>query len=374
VLVVAHHAALAYPTFGQFNPDHYILSTAPIVDDQRWRGMDLFIGFNDVFFMPLMFLISGLFVWRGLCKKGPGAYLLDRFSRLGIPFIVAELVLIPLAYWPSYYRATGSTNFRLFVTDYVINQQWPVGPPWFIWLLLAYSCVVVLVYLIRPASLPTAGQWLMTLGKRPLRLGIILYLLTGLSLIPLSLWIGHYTWVGSWGPFDFQQNRLLFYGFFYGVGCCVGATNWQAYVLPNGKLFGTDWRIWAGSSLCCYALLTVESGYGADLVRNGYLSPTLGYLVYDLFFIASCLASLSGCMGFFGQVMIRPNDYGANLSANAYGIYLVHYVFITWLQFALLMVAWPVIIKFGIVFAGALSLSWCIVHLLRKNSLIGDSI
>jgi len=89
---------MAYPTFAQFNPGHYIWSTAPIVDAQRWEGMDVFIGFNDVFFMPLMFLISGLFVWSGLIRKGSGAYLSDRLLRLGIPFIAAELLLIPLAY------------------------------------------------------------------------------------------------------------------------------------------------------------------------------------------------------------------------------------------------------------------------------------
>ncbi|GAB3557966.1 acyltransferase family protein [Spirosoma fluminis] len=86
VLVVAHHAALAYPTFAYFDPTHYISSTAPIVDTHRWLVIDTFIGFNDVFFMPLMFFISGLFVDRGIKKKGTKAYLADRFVRLGIPF------------------------------------------------------------------------------------------------------------------------------------------------------------------------------------------------------------------------------------------------------------------------------------------------
>jgi hypothetical protein len=33
------------------------------VDSARWSGFTLFVGFNDIFFMSLMFFLSGLFVW-----------------------------------------------------------------------------------------------------------------------------------------------------------------------------------------------------------------------------------------------------------------------------------------------------------------------
>ena len=59
-----------------------------------------------------------------------------------------------------------------------------------------------------------------------------------------------------------------------------------------------------------------------------------------------------------------------SLSANAYGIYVVHYGFVTWLQFALLSIEWPVVIKFVIVFLGALSLSWLCSSLARRSALI----
>ena len=66
VLVVLHHAVLAYCRYGHFDPRHYLLSTAPIVDAAKWLGFDLIVLFNDGFFMPLMFLLSGWFVWHGL--------------------------------------------------------------------------------------------------------------------------------------------------------------------------------------------------------------------------------------------------------------------------------------------------------------------
>ncbi|MCB0073208.1 MAG: ABC transporter permease, partial [Caldilineaceae bacterium] len=58
-------------------------------------------------FMALMFFISGLFVWRSLARKGVGPFLRDRLIRLGIPFVVGVLVLVPLAWWLIYRTRFG---------------------------------------------------------------------------------------------------------------------------------------------------------------------------------------------------------------------------------------------------------------------------
>ena len=367
LLVVAHHAALGYATFSHFEPTHYIYSTAPIVDDSRWVGMDTLIGVNDIFFMPLMFLLSGLFVYRGLLKKGAKAYLTDRFIRLGIPFLFAEILIIPLAYGPSFYEATQSTNFAAFIKDYIFVQQWPVGPPWFIWLLLAFDGVAVLIVKINPSVFLTIGYRLDNLSKHPLLFGATIYSLSAIALIPLSLWVGHYTWVGKWGPFDFQLNRLVFYLLFFLLGTGLGSTDWQNILFRQDKLFGKGWPFWLLLSVACYLVVVWVSGLGADWVKAGKLNSTQGYFLYDLAFVASCLASMGACLSFFRQTMAQPINRWTSLSANAYGIYVVHYVFVTWLQFALLAVGLPALVKFAFVFSGALALSWLSANLARRS-------
>ncbi|RYG03789.1 MAG: hypothetical protein EOO07_31560, partial [Chitinophagaceae bacterium] len=131
--------------------------------------------------------------FKGLTKKGSRAYLWNRFVRLGIPFLVAEAVLIPLAYWPSFYEATHSTNLIAFLKDYIITQRWPVGPPWFIWLLFAFDGVAVFIFMSKPTFFVWAGHHLDRLSQQPIRFGSALYGLVALSLIPLSLWVGQYT-------------------------------------------------------------------------------------------------------------------------------------------------------------------------------------
>ncbi len=54
-----------------------------------------------------------------------------------------------------------------------------------------------------------------------------------------------------------------------------------------------------------------------------------------------------------------------DLKLNAFGMYLVHYVFVIWLQYALLPAGLPAIVKAAIVFAGTLVLSWGTTAALR---------
>ena len=113
VLVVAHHSVIAYarisPDVGLRHPLHPWLAGIPIADSHRLVSFDLFALFNDTFFMSLMFLLSGLFVWPSLARKGGARFLRDRMLRLGVPFGVMAL-LAPVAYYAAYRVATSDPS------------------------------------------------------------------------------------------------------------------------------------------------------------------------------------------------------------------------------------------------------------------------
>src|SRR5258708_34637834 len=91
LLVLLHHSVINYTYFGHG-------------DAQRWLGFDLVVLFNDRFFMAFMFFISGLFVRDSLMRKGPAIFLRDRAWRLGVPYLVSVVVLMPIAYYPTFLR------------------------------------------------------------------------------------------------------------------------------------------------------------------------------------------------------------------------------------------------------------------------------
>jgi len=94
------------------------------------------------------------------------------------------------------------------------------------------------------------------------------------------------------------------------------------------------------------------------MMKDGDNGPIGLQLVSDFGFVLACA---SGCF-FVAGVSLRFARWRAawldNLSDNAYGMFLIHYVFVVWLQYALLDVALFAVVKAAIVFSGTVIASW----------------
>jgi len=99
VIVVIHHAVIPYTYFGH-------------TDAKSWLGFDMIVVATDSFFMAMFFFLSGLFVWPSLARREPGAFARDRLLRLGLPFAIAALTVIPVA---STHGAAEDPDLRSFV-------------------------------------------------------------------------------------------------------------------------------------------------------------------------------------------------------------------------------------------------------------------
>jgi surface polysaccharide O-acyltransferase-like enzyme len=58
----------------------------------------------------------------------------------------------------------------------------------------------------------------------------------------------------------------------------------------------------------------------------------------------------------------------------AYGAYLLHCIFIIWLQYAVYDYSLSAGVKFAIVFAGTLAMSWALTVMLRRISVVAGMI
>lgn len=369
VLVVAHHSSLAYTTFATFNKEAYIRSTHPVVDTYRSITLDIFENFNDVFFMSLMFFISGIFVLPALQKKGVRSFLRDRFYRLFIPFLLAVSILMLLAYYPAYYLAYRQHNIRHYIIDFFTTEQWPVGPPWFIWVLFAFNLLLALIYPFLRPILQKAGQTMAKYKDKPARLFLLWFILTALLYIPMAFWVGAGTWTGFY-PFDFQLSRIILYFGYFILGAIVGSTDLATGIFTTGAAFTRNWRWWIFGSITAYTLLTIIPPQLTRLVANKQLAELPAWLLYYSLYTASCTLSSLAFLAAFKANVHTPKPVWQSLSANAYGIYLVHYIFVTWCQYALLPIPVHAIVKFTITFVVSLSLSWLTTSLLREHPFI----
>jgi hypothetical protein len=104
-------------------------------------------------------------------------------------------------------------------------------------------------------------------------------------------------------------------------------------------------------------------------------SPPLGLqILADLSFVLACFASCFCVLAMVLRFAARRLPSLVDLKDSAYGMYLVHYLFVVWLQFALLGAALPAVIKGGVVFGGTLLLSWGAVAALRRAPPLGQII
>ncbi|PSL35028.1 acyltransferase [Chitinophaga ginsengisoli] len=367
VLVVAHHSSLAYTTFAHFDKEAYINSTHPIVDNKRWIGLDIFENFNDIFFMSLMFFIGGLFLTKSIAKKGMMAFIRDRCLRLFIPFIFIGTLSNLIAHFPSFYIAHNDGHLKAYITDFFTVEKWPVGPPWFIWVLFAFNLLFALIYMPAKHIFSRTGNLINHLDNRPVLCFLLLAVLTWILYVPVAYHIGAGMWTG-WGPFDFQLSRILLYFGYFLTGAIVGNADFHNGIFARDSILVSRWRIWIILALAVYLILTVSGQYEVlkHLVIKGALPEFTAWMIYYTVYVLSCTLSCIAFLTTFRALANRSKRWIDSLADNAYLIYLIHYIFVLWTQLFLLDLATPAWGKFLIVFLNALALSWMISLLLRR--------
>jgi surface polysaccharide O-acyltransferase-like enzyme len=358
LLVLLHHSVINYTYFGHGDP-------------MRWLGFDLVVLFNDSFFMALMFFISGLFVRDSLVRKGPAIFLRDRAWRLGVPFLISVVVLMPIAYYPTFlrYHLPGTTDFNFlhFWWRTLTVGPWPSGPAWFLWVLLALDVIAAAVWRIAPGIVDTLGRLIYAIRNRPMTAFVVFLTVSTAAYVPMRLGFGDVSWLqlGRF-PLPIQTSRILLYTAYFFTGVCVGAVSLRAGMLAESGELAKRWLVWLPYALVFYVAILVLVYAHHNWVTVFDSPPLLWTVGYALAF-----AMFSAAMAFtVSSIFLRfaGSNWGLldALQPSAYGIYLLHYIFIIWLQYAVYDYSLPAVVKFAIVFVGTLSLSWGLTVLLRK--------
>ena len=358
VLVVFLHSILAYPTWGRFYPEHYLHSTAPVIDPQKSAAFDLIPTLLNCFFMALMFFVSGLFVWKSLVAKGPTRFLTDRWQRLGMPFVVSLAVIMPLAYYPSFLL----TGAREDVFSYWRGWSWMSGPAWFLSMLLAFNLLAAIAYRLACQSRRGVPQVLVT---HPWAFFLAIVILSGAAFMPLMAIYGPYEWL-LWGPFTIgQADRLVSYAVYFFAGVAVGSRDLETTFLRHTGPLSRRWWAWlVASTVTGLALVAALANLNADSAGQ-WARPAGWWQAGCCTVLYSATLSMAFLSLFLRFINVR-HPWIDNLSENAYAIYFVHYPFVIWSQYLLLGTSMPAATKALIVFGVSLGLSWGTSVVLRS--------
>jgi glucans biosynthesis protein C len=373
LLVLAFHSALAYLSFLPHHPfafdrPPFLWRAFPIVDEHRWIGFDLFCAWLDVFLMSLFFLLSGLFVWPSLTRKGVSAFLAGRIVRIGLPCTVIVLLVMPVALYPSYLESAATTpslaDFRQYLGALPL---WPVGPMWFLWLLLIWDLTAAGLFQAmhrRRDAVPLASAYA---RRHPGRFLAGVATASALAYVPLALVCGTSPWFQI-GPLTFQESRPLHYAVYFFAGVVIGACGIECgLAAPDGSLV-RHWRGWLAAAVLTFAVwlsLTAMTRRQPGVVPLGLRT------LDDLSFVLSCFSSCFFVLGLTLRCGRVRSPALASLTANGYGMYLIHYPFVVALQYELLATNLPGILKGAIGFGATLLLSWSATAALQQVPAVG---
>jgi peptidoglycan/LPS O-acetylase OafA/YrhL len=371
VIVVAVHAVMAYlgsspASSFKFDDPPYRWRSMPIVDPERWFGFDFFCGFQDIYLISLLFFLSGLFVWTSLARNGSLIFLRERVLRIGVPFALTVGLLMPLAYYPVYRVTAVDPGLAAFWQHWLALPFWPSGPPWFLWVLLVFDLIAAGLYKFGHISGDVLGRAIGQLGTRPRPFVVALLSASALAYIPLALMFGAWDWFQI-GPFSFQFCRPLHYLVYFLAGAGVGA-----YGIDRGLLALDGWlaKRWALAGTAALISFVLWLGMvGLAMAADG---PSLAVqFLQALSFVLCCAASVLFMLALFLRFAHRRMPVLDPLNDKTYGIYLIHYVFSIWLQYALLGLSMMAVMKAVTVFTGTLSMSFLSVVALRRIPLAG---
>ena len=229
------------------------------------------------------------------------------------------------------------------------------GPAWFIAVLLAFDLAAASIYGLvraREAAVPPT--------EPPPRVFAMLSVASVAAFLPFLLVFGPTRWFAA-GPFAIQASRVGLYATYFLAGVLSGRHG-PNFVLKAASRMRRS--LWAALTVLLFGVLVAEQ---AARLHGALALPRVEWLVvYGCSFVLFCAAA--NLMWFAVFSRLGPGHAGARESfvACAYGIYLLHYPFVIWIQFALLDVPLAAIVKASLVFSLAIGLSWSATALLRR--------
>ncbi|MGO8946886.1 MAG: acyltransferase family protein [Ktedonobacterales bacterium] len=305
------------------------------------------------------FLLAGYFTPGSYDRKGASSFVRDRVVRLGLPLLLYELLIQPLAI----YIAGGLHGaYWSFYGTYLLQVRGVYGVVWFLVVLLLFD----LLYagwrvLTRPrrAASPSLGP----LPSSPAIAGFIVAL--ALVTFVVRIW-----WPMNWvfQPVDgLEVSYLPQYLSLFILGVVAYRRNWLEAVTPR---MARKWSLIALlATLLIFCGLELPAGLHAAETQTafqgwgGFNWLAFGYALWEAFLVVGvCL----GLLVLFRQRWNHQGRLAAGLAASVFTVYLIHPVVLIGFAYAFHWVALYPLLKWGIAVLITIPLCFLISGWIRK--------
>jgi glucans biosynthesis protein C len=370
LLVLVFHSAASYSSTVEFWPFH---------DRNPSKILDLFLFVSDTFMMSVLFFVAGYFALPSVRKKGSWAFVKGKLTRLGVPWLVITVALLPLLDYIHYRRAALSDGgtVRGYGAHWLLSMKrigdFHVGwmnmaeyrnmadqfyqrYMWYVSLLVLFFVVFALFW---AAAKSIVGDIERPVSERPIRkpgwYRIVVTAAIAVLLFALVRFFFYENfadkgWFSLGNVFQFQCGKLVLYACCFSLGAHAFLRNW----LKRSDNLG---RLWAWA-LGCLLL------FGINLVTLMMLKRPGGNILpfqvlFVLFYPLWTLSFLGLFLSVAARYLNRSTAFSRSLADWSYGMYLGHYAFSMILPLFLgVFCGMAVLFKFSIVATSTLLASY----------------
>lgn len=350
VLVVFHHTAITYGGAGSWfyyeHQDNIAVNAL----------LSTFTAVNQSFFMGLFFFISGYVTPASYDRQGGFRFLKARLLRFGIPLLLYMLVIAPLLW----YVASGyKGSLGTFIQEQAVHHPFQgvsgfaVGPLWYLEALLLFFAAYT-VFRTLTAGKRRGKPLVLTPNLMAMYVGIVA---SANFIVRLAYPVGTEV-------LNLQLGYFPAYIGLFMAGIAANRANWLQRLNENAA---RKWK-WTFIAL----IIVMSAGMALGGAMEGDISAFMGGMNWQSAFYALIDPLMGLGISYVLLVWFRKRWNGAAtklsgwLSANAFLVYILHALFVTYVCFALRDLARNPIVKFITSGCTALILSFLVASFLRR--------
>ena len=244
-------------------------------------------------------------------------------------------------------------SFPSFYLDFLRSGFNQAGPLWFVWVLFVFNVLAATAYSISQRAGIVGDDRPDPVLDRPVLFAVALFTLSVVAYVPMTKAVDVSRWAGI-GPFRIQTSRAFLYLVYFIAGVASGARGIDRGAFRAEGHMAKYWWIWGFLALVAVSAIAFPFMTGREL-------PLERYVV-----LAETTLVVMALMSVFARLARKSVPVFSSLSANSYGIYIVHYAVIVWLQYAILRIELNAWLKAVIVFIEGVAICWSLVAGVRR--------
>jgi glucans biosynthesis protein C len=345
--VIGVHAAITYGIDGSWYLEDYE-SMAEVAIGL----ITVFVAVGFLFGLGAFFLIAGRLSGPSLDRKGPARFIGDRLVRLGAPVLFYVVLIAPVMEYVKFREEGGEQGFPSFAWEQLSDPA--PGPTWFLEALLAFSIAYALIRALRPGSAPVSRAPL--LGRQVLAVGVAIAVLSFATHLVFPIGEEH---------LHIQFALFPQYAILFGLGCAAGRRGWLETLTPELR---RGCAIVGLAAIIAVPVLLLVGGFTEgerqeDLYAGGWHWQAAGTSILEAALAATLPLFL---IGWFADHWTRQGALLREMSAAAYGAFVIHPPVIVGIALALAGLPVPAEVKFLLTLAGGVAGSFGVTSMVMR--------